>query len=116
MERKEKILEFLKDDRYPPVNIEEMMLMLDIPFDDREELSLILAELVEDGLIVKTNKRKYASPEKLGYTVGKFSANERGFGFVLKDGGDLFIEWPEQKNIFMTGLAQAVFSGEDWGE
>lgn len=91
MERKEKILEFLKDDRYPPVNIEEMMLMLDIPFDDREELSLILAELVEDGLIVKTNKRKYASPEKLGYTVGKFSANERGFGFVLKDGGDLFI-------------------------
>ena len=64
MERKEKILEFLKDDRYPPVNIEEMMLMLDIPFDDREELSLILAELVEDGLIVKTNKRKYASPEK----------------------------------------------------
>ena len=91
MERKEKILEFLKDDRYPPVNIEEMMLMLDIPFDDREELSLILAELVEDGLIVKTNKRKYASPKKLGYTVGKFSANVRGFGFVLKDGGDLFI-------------------------
>lgn len=91
MERKEKILEFLKDDRYPPVNIEEMMLMLDIPFDDREELSLILAELVEDGLIVKTSKRKYASPKKLGYTVGKFSANERGFGFVLKDGGDLFI-------------------------
>ncbi len=91
MERKEKILEFLKEDRYPPVNIEELMLMLDIPFDDREELSLILAELVEDGLIVKTNKRKYASPEKLGYTVGKFSANERGFGFVLKDGGDLFI-------------------------
>lgn len=35
---------------------------------------------------------------------------------VKLDGGDLFIEWPEQKNIFMTGLAQAVFSGEYWGK
>ena len=33
---------------------------------------------------------------------------------VKLDGGDLLIEWPEQKNIFMTGLAQAVFAGEYW--
>lgn len=34
---------------------------------------------------------------------------------VKLDGGDLFIEWPEQKNIFMTGPARAVFTGE-WPE
>lgn len=31
---------------------------------------------------------------------------------VKLDGGDLFIEWPEQKHIFMTGSAQEVFTGE----
>ena len=34
---------------------------------------------------------------------------------VKLDGGDLFIEWPDKKNIFMTGLAQAVFTGDYWG-
>ncbi len=91
MDRKQTIIDFLSDNRYPPVNIEEMMLMLDIPFDDREELSEILSELVKSGKIIKTSKRKYASPEKLGYIRGKFSANERGFGFVLQEGGDLFV-------------------------
>ncbi|WP_428060389.1 diaminopimelate epimerase [Candidatus Avelusimicrobium stercoris] len=35
---------------------------------------------------------------------------------VKLDGGDLFIEWPDKKNIFMTGLAQAVFTGDYWGD
>lgn len=34
---------------------------------------------------------------------------------VKLDGGDLFIEWPEHKNIFMTGPAREVFTG-DWPE
>lgn len=91
MERKELIREFLYDAKYPPLNIEEIMLYLDIPFDDMEELAAILRSLTETGDIVKTNRRKYASPEKLGYQVGKFAANERGFGFLLKEEGDVFI-------------------------
>lgn len=35
---------------------------------------------------------------------------------VKLDGGDLFIEWPDKKNIFMTGLAQAVFTGDYLGD
>lgn len=31
---------------------------------------------------------------------------------VKLDGGDLLIEWPSGKNIFMTGSAQEVFAGE----
>ena len=31
---------------------------------------------------------------------------------VKLDGGDLYIEWPEQKHIFMTGPAREVFTGE----
>ena len=47
MNRKDTILEFLRDEKFPPVNVEDMMLMLDIPFDDREELMLILDELLK---------------------------------------------------------------------
>ena len=45
MNRKDTILEFLKDEKFPPVNVEDMMLMLDIPFDDREELRKAFDEL-----------------------------------------------------------------------
>ena len=31
---------------------------------------------------------------------------------VKLDGGDLLIDWPEQKNIFMTGPAEEIFEGE----
>lgn len=31
---------------------------------------------------------------------------------VKLDGGDLYIDWPEQKNIFMTGPAEEIFEGE----
>ena len=92
MDRKQKILEFLSDDRFPPVNIEEMMLMLDIPFDDREELMLILNELADEGEIIKTSKKKYASPKKLGYLTGAVSLTRGGFGFLtVEDGDDVFI-------------------------
>lgn len=31
---------------------------------------------------------------------------------VKLDGGDLYIDWPEQKNIFMTGPTEEIFDGE----
>ena len=91
MNRKETILEFLKDEKIPPVNAEEIMLYLDIPFDDREELMVILEELTDENLILKTSKKKYASFEKLGYLTGKVSVTAKGFGFLLNDEGDIFI-------------------------
>ena len=91
MSRKDTLLKFLDDDKFPPVNIEDIMLMLDIPFDDREELSQILSELTAEGKIIKTAKRKYASVRKLGYIAGKFSLKERGFGFISDENDEYFV-------------------------
>ncbi len=91
MSRKDTLLKFLDDDKFPPVNIEDIMLMLDIPFDDREELSQILSELTAEGKIIKTAKRKYASVRKLGYIAGKFSLKERGFGFISDENEEYFV-------------------------
>lgn len=102
MNRKDTILKFLDDDRFPPVNTDDIMIMLEIPSEDRAELEKILSELSENGDIVLTSKKKYASPRKLGYACGKFSANERGFGFVIHDDGDIFIP-PDKTDSAMNG-------------
>lgn len=91
MNRKQIIIEFLHDPEYPPLNAEEIMLMLDIPFDDREELMDILNELTAEGTIIKTSSKKYASPQKLGYLTGVISMARGGFGFLLCPDGDVFI-------------------------
>lgn len=92
MNRKQTVLDFLSDKAYPPVNIEEMMLMLGIPFDDREELMLILDELIAENSIIKTSRKKYASPEKLGFLTGTVSLARGGFGFLQREGlDDVFI-------------------------
>ena len=102
MNRKDTILKFLDDDRFPPVNIADISVMLEIPSDDMTELENILRELSENGDIIITSKKKYATPRKLGYHVGKFSANERGFGFVLQEDEDIFIP-PDKTDTAMNG-------------
>ena len=79
MNRKEILRDFLCDKKYPPLNVEEIMLMLDIPFDDREELMHILKELTDENIIIKTSSKKYASSEKLGYITGRISMARGGF-------------------------------------
>ncbi len=91
MNRKQIISEFLQDSKYPPLGVEEIMLMLDIPFDDREELMDILRELTDEGVIIKTSSKKYSSPQKLGYLTGTISMARGGFGFLLCPDGDVFI-------------------------
>ena len=91
MNRKQIISEFLYDSKYPPLGVEEIMLMLDIPFDDREELMDILRELTDEGVIIKTSSKKYSSPQKLGYLTGTISMARGGFGFLLCPDGDVFI-------------------------
>lgn len=117
MDRKQKILEFLSDDRFPPVNIEEMMLMLDIPFDDREELMSILGELVDESLIIKTSKKKYASPQKLGYVVGTVSVARAGFGFLVSDTReDTFIPQGKLFGAFDGDVVMAIVSKTQNGD
>lgn len=91
MNRKQTLFKFLNDEKFPPVNIDDIMLMLDIPFDDRDELTELLGELINEGKIIKTSKRKYASAKKLGYISGKFSLKERGFGFISDDIQEYFV-------------------------
>ena len=53
MERKEKILEFIKDKEYVPMKLKEMAQVLMVPKEEQEELQVILDELEKEYKIRK---------------------------------------------------------------
>jgi Exoribonuclease R len=78
---KDRIIEILREDKRPPMYIEQLMEALEIPPSQRKMLQSVLDEMVKDGQIIQTKKKKYALPEKLGYIIGRIQGNPRGFGF-----------------------------------
>ena len=60
-----------------------------------KEFWQVLAELEDNGEIVKTRFSTYGLPEKMGLVVGRFQLTSKGFGFVIpdhkSDDGDVFI-------------------------
>lgn len=57
----------------------------------REELLRILDELVSRGEIVRDERGRFVTPARLGLVLGTVQGNERGFAFLLREEGDLFI-------------------------
>jgi ribonuclease R len=62
-ERKNKILEFMRDHSYKPLLFSELSVVLDVPSDDRPVFQALLDSMVRDGLIIKTRKERYGVPE-----------------------------------------------------
>ena len=83
MEEKEKlILEFMKDDNYVPMKAKEIALLLSVPKKEYTEFTFILNKLEAEYKIQKNRKSKYSLVEEGKYLTGKFTGNEKGFGFV----------------------------------
>lgn len=85
MERKERIVEFMTEAAYKPLKFEELVAVLDVPQEAREQLAAILEELEQEGAIYKTNKDRYGLPERMNLVVGRLQGNERGYGFLIPD-------------------------------
>ena len=58
---------------------------------ERAQVYRLLRELEKDGQIVQDERGRYVLPEKLGLVRGTLQASERGFAFLLRPEGDLFI-------------------------
>ena len=67
MDIKEKILEILREKNTPPLFPDKLMEILEISDQDRYIFLDILDDMVEDGKLVMTRKKKYALPETLGF-------------------------------------------------
>lgn len=87
MDRKDKVLEFIKDKEYVPMKLKEIAQVLMVPKEEIEELREILNELEAEYKIRKNRKNKYIVMDEQ-YIEGIFRANQRRFGFVSIDGED----------------------------
>lgn len=98
MERKEKILAYLKSKQYIPLKFGELMTVLDVPKEADAEFLEILNELEEEQKIFVTKKGKYVPVEGEACTaVGILKCNAKGyFAFLVN-------EDPEQDDVYISG-------------
>ncbi|AOY77885.1 ribonuclease R [Clostridium formicaceticum] len=82
---KEKIVEFMKTSAYNPMLEEELLEALEISTSQKKMFSNLLEEMVSEGLIIKTRRKRYGVPERMGLIVGRLQGHAKGFGFIISD-------------------------------
>ena len=58
---------------------------------ERAALSSLLKELEEAGEVVRDERGRFVTPEKLGLVRGRVQGSGRGFAFLVREEGDLFL-------------------------
>lgn len=115
-QRKEMFLELFQDKAYQPMKLKELAILLDIPREQRDELKEVLDALLAEGKISISKKGKYGKPQT-EIQSGKFSAHQKGFGFVTVPGrdGDVFIPADKTKGALHGDQVQIAVKSENSG-
>mgnify|MGYP000234696456 FL=1 len=82
---KETLLSFMKEEAYRPMDIQELVSVFDISPDEYKVFKKTLKIMELEGSIVRTNKDKFAVPERLGLIKGRIQSHKKGFGFLSID-------------------------------
>ena len=85
MEIKKTLLEFMREEAYRPMDIQELVRVFEINEDEYRSFKKALRSMEKEGTIIRTQKDKFALPEKLGLVAGKLQAHSKGFGFLIPD-------------------------------
>lgn len=95
--RKQMLLGLLSDKRFHPMRFRELAGLLQIPRSERNELAVLLDELIREGSVCTDEAGRYL-PGKASVLEGEFLATGKGFAFVRPaEGEDIFI--PESKTL-----------------
>ncbi len=96
MDRKEKIFEYIKSKEYIPLKLDEMAAVLCVPEEDMAEFSNILNELLSEGRIILSKKKRYLLSDKK-IISGTILCNAYGYyGFLKPDDEN-------EEEIFVSG-------------
>lgn len=115
--RKKTVYKFICDDRYVPMKIKELAIMLEVKKEERPQLERILLELQQEGKILLSKRGKYAKAVEQ-YVTGVFTANPKGFGFVTVDGEteDVFIPAAKVNGAMHQDMVAIVISPVETGK
>ena len=94
MDRKDRIVEYMKSPEYIPLKREELIVVLGVPSEDIPEFDRILEELLFEGRIMPVRNGRFKwSGKKV--VAGNLRCNKNGFFAFLEvedDNGDVFIK------------------------
>lgn len=91
---KQALLKFFKEDADHPIMDVDVARFLHVEGAEVGALMELMEELVNEGALIKTKKRKFAVPEHFGLVAGKLMMTAKGYGFVSVTGrreDDVFI-------------------------
>ncbi len=95
-ERLSMLEEIFSSKEYRPMRFKDLVGLLQVPKSDKNELKLLLDQLMSKGFIMLDNQGRYRIPGD-DIKVGTFSGTQRGFGFVILEG--------EEQDVFIPGDA-----------
>ncbi len=96
MNAKKELLSKFQDGALSGKTPTEILKILQIPYREKNRLTDLLEELVEDGVLYQNAGGRYGTIEHLGLIKGKISGNERGFAFLIPDDGERY-----EKDFFL---------------
>ncbi len=90
--RKTMMEEFFASDEYKPMRFKDILAILQVPKDEKNDLKVLLDVLISEGKIVLDGKGRYNQPGD-NVKIGTFSGTQKGFGFVVLEGEgeDIFV-------------------------
>lgn len=83
---KEKILEYMRNESYKPLNIKELEEVFAIEGAAQFKFFVkLLNQLENSGEIVRTRTNNYGLPERMNLLRGRLQGHAKGFGFLIPD-------------------------------
>lgn len=86
---KERIVDFMRELAYNPMLEDELADVFQLKKKERKDFTTLLEEMEQEGLIIKTRKKRFGVPERMGLVVGRLQANQKGFGFIIPDRAEI---------------------------
>ncbi len=118
-ERKERIVEFMKQDAYKPLLFRELAYVFGVPKSDIEVFRKLLEELETEGLIFKNRHERYGVPERMNLAVGTLQGNESGYAFLIPDdpaADDIYIPAENLNGAMDADRVVARINYRDYGD
>ncbi len=119
MDRKEKVFAFIKDTKDTPLRLPELMAVLEVPEEDREELLSVLHQLVKEEKIYITKKKRYAYDPRNELLQARFVGHEKGFGFaelIGTAGEDIFLPAEATRGAMHGDIILVKITREAYGD
>jgi len=107
----EQLLQYMQEDAYKPLTVEELEAALGLKTaEEFKALVRLLNALEADGKIVRTRMNRYGVPERMNLVRGRLEAHPKGYGFVVPDdgsGNDIYIHALDMKGAMHQDLVLA---------